>query len=84
MIMEQYSKDAAEYGKKSSDVELKQVTKIFQQPDTGKDFVAVDHIDLHVKSGEMVTLLGPSGTAQQAWYLHGVPELRALPAPEYL
>lgn len=61
MIMEQYSKDAAEYGKKSSDVELKQVTKIFQQPDTGKDFVAVDHIDLHVKSGEMVTLLGPSG-----------------------
>ena len=28
-------------GKKSSGVVLKDVTKIFQQPDTGKDFVAV-------------------------------------------
>ena len=45
--MAQAVKDAAQYGKKSSDVVLKQVTKIFQQPDTGKDFVAVDHIDLH-------------------------------------
>ena len=59
--MAQVNKDATEYGKKSSAVILKQVTKIFQQPDTGKDFVAVDHIDLHVNSGEMVTLLGPSG-----------------------
>ena len=59
--MAQAVKDAAQYGKKSSDVVLKQVTKIFQQPDTGKDFVAVDHIDLHVNSGEMGTLLGPSG-----------------------
>ena len=48
-------------GKKSSGVILKDVTKIFQQPDTGKDFVAVDHINLHIQDGEMVTLLGPSG-----------------------
>ena len=49
------------FSKKSSGVILKDVTKIFQQPDTGKDFVAVDHIDLEIKDGEMVTLLGPSG-----------------------
>ena len=48
-------------GKKSSGVVLKDVTKIFQQPDTGKEFVAVNHIDLEIKTGEMVTLLGPSG-----------------------
>ena len=48
-------------GKKSSGVVLKEITKIFQQPDTGKDFVAVDHINLNIQDGEMVTLLGPSG-----------------------
>ena len=51
----------AQLGKKSSGVVLKEVTKIFQQPDTGKDFVAVDHINLNINDGEMVTLLGPSG-----------------------
>ncbi len=55
----QYEKPA--FSKKSSGVILKDVTKIFQQPDTGKDFVAVDHIDLEIQDGEMVTLLGPSG-----------------------
>ena len=49
------------FSNKSSGVILKDVTKIFQQPDTGKDFVAVNHIDLEIKDGEMVTLLGPSG-----------------------
>lgn len=48
-------------GQKSSGVVLKEITKIFQQPDTGKDFVAVDHINLNIQDGEMVTLLGPSG-----------------------
>ena len=57
-----HQKNGAEHlGKKSSGVILKDVTKIFQQPDTGKDFVAVNHIDLEIKDGEMVTLLGPSG-----------------------
>ncbi len=49
------------FSKKSSGVTLKDVTKVFQQPDTGKDFVAVDHINLEILDGEMVTLLGPSG-----------------------
>lgn len=49
------------FNKKSSSVVLKNVTKIFQQPDTGKDFVAVDSINLEIQDGEMVTLLGPSG-----------------------
>ncbi len=46
---------------KSSGVILKDVTKIFQQRDTGTDLVAVDHINLEIRDGEMVTLLGPSG-----------------------
>lgn len=50
-----------EYGKKSSAVVLKDITKIFQTPDTGKEFTAVDHVNLTVEAGEMVTLLGPSG-----------------------
>ena len=49
------------FNKKSSSEILKDVTKIFQQPDTGKDFVAVDKINLEIQDGEMVTLLGPSG-----------------------
>lgn len=49
------------FSNKSSGVILKDVTKVFQQPDTGKDFVAVNHIDLEILDGEMVTLLGPSG-----------------------
>ena len=53
--------EKSDFSKKSSGVVLKDVTKIFQQPDTGKDFVAVNHIDLEIKDGEMVTLLGPSG-----------------------
>ncbi|MDR0840682.1 MAG: ABC transporter ATP-binding protein [Christensenellaceae bacterium] len=49
------------FNKKSSAVSLQNVTKIFRQPDTGKEFVAVNHIDLEIADGEMVTLLGPSG-----------------------
>ena len=54
-------KNTSEFSKKSSGVVLKDITKIFQQPDTGKDFVAVNHINLDINDGEMVTLLGPSG-----------------------
>ena len=54
-------KNTSEFSKKSSGVVLKDITKIFQQPDTGKDFVAVNHINLEIADGEMVTLLGPSG-----------------------
>ena len=48
-------------GKKSSGVELRNITKVFQSPDTGKDFVAVNDVNLTINDGEMVTLLGPSG-----------------------
>ena len=51
----------SEFSKKSSSVVLENITKIFQQPETGKDFVAVNHINLTINDGEMVTLLGPSG-----------------------
>ncbi len=53
--------NTSEFSKKSSGVVLKDITKVFQQPDTGKDFVAVNHINLEIADGEMVTLLGPSG-----------------------
>ena len=53
--MSQEKNEKLGFSKKSSGVVLKDVTKIFQQPDTGKDFVAVDHIDLEIKDGEMVT-----------------------------
>ncbi len=59
--MSQEKNEKLGFSKKSSGVVLKDVTKIFQQPDGGKDFVAVDHINLEIKDGEMVTLLGPSG-----------------------
>lgn len=50
-----------ELGKKSSGVILQNVSKIFRQPESGKEFKAVDAIDLEIHEGEMVTLLGPSG-----------------------
>ena len=46
-----HENDKLDFSKKSSGVVLKDVTKIFQQPDTGKDFVAVDHINLEIKDG---------------------------------
>ena len=58
MNQEKYT---SEFSKKSSNVILKDITKVFQQPETGNDFIAVNHINLEIKDGEMVTLLGPSG-----------------------
>ena len=61
-------------GKKSSSVILKDVTKIFQQPDTGKDFVAVDHINLHIQDGEMVTLpRSPPTSGASPWCSRATP-----------
>ncbi len=43
-------------GLQPASVELKGLVKRF-----GRDVVAVDHVDLHVDRGELITLLGPSG-----------------------
>jgi iron(III) transport system ATP-binding protein len=43
-------------GLQPASVELKGLVKRF-----GRDVVAVDHVDLHVERGELITLLGPSG-----------------------
>ena len=55
--MSQEKNEKLGFSKKSSGVVLKDVTKIFQQPDTGKDFVAVDHINLEIKDGDRVDFL---------------------------
>ena len=52
---------SSDFSRNRSGVRLENVTKIFRQPDTGKDFKAVDNVNLEVQPGEMVTLLGPSG-----------------------
>ena len=42
-------------------VRLEHISKIYQDPKTGKDFYAVKDNTLTIAPGEFVTLLGPSG-----------------------
>ncbi|MBQ9622871.1 MAG: ABC transporter ATP-binding protein [Treponema sp.] len=42
-------------------VRLDHISKIYQDPKTGKDFYAVKDTSLDIKPGTFVTLLGPSG-----------------------
>jgi len=42
-------------------VKLDHISKIYQDPKTGKDFYAVRDVALDIKPGSFVTLLGPSG-----------------------
>ena len=42
-------------------VRLEHISKIYQDPKTGKDFYAVKDNSLVIQPGEFVTLLGPSG-----------------------
>ena len=42
-------------------VRLENVSKIYNDPKTGKDFKAVANVDLSIEPGSFVTLLGPSG-----------------------
>ncbi|MDO5732237.1 MAG: ABC transporter ATP-binding protein [Eubacteriales bacterium] len=40
---------------------LESISKIYKDPKTGKDFYAVNHVELEIAPGSFVTLLGPSG-----------------------
>ncbi len=52
---------AANQSKEPKGVRLDHISKIYQNPKTGKDFYAVHDVDLEIKPGSFVTLLGPSG-----------------------
>jgi len=47
--------------KEPKGVRLDHISKIYQNPKTGKDFYAVHDVDLEILPGSFVTLLGPSG-----------------------
>lgn len=47
--------------KEKKGVRLEHVSKIYQDPKTGKDFYAVHDANIEIAPGEFVTLLGPSG-----------------------
>jgi iron(III) transport system ATP-binding protein len=55
------TEDMRQFSKKSSGVSLKNITKIFSTPEGKGETTAVNHIDLEIADGELVTLLGPSG-----------------------
>lgn len=42
-------------------VRLENISKIYKDPKTGKEFYAVNNISLNIEPGSFVTLLGPSG-----------------------
>ena len=48
-------------GKEKKGVRLEHISKIYQDPKTGKDFYAVQDTTLDIEPGSFVTLLGPSG-----------------------
>ena len=45
----------------SKGIRIEHVSKIYQDPKTGKDFKAVDDANIVIEPGKFVTLLGPSG-----------------------
>ncbi len=47
--------------KEPKGVRLDHISKIYQNPKTGKDFYAVHDVELDIEPGSFVTLLGPSG-----------------------
>lgn len=47
--------------KEKKGVRLEHISKIYQDPKTGKDFYAVKDTSLDIKPGSFVTMLGPSG-----------------------
>ena len=55
------AKEDTSHGKEKKGVRLEHVSKIYQDPKTGKDFYAVHDTTLEIEPGSFVTLLGPSG-----------------------
>ncbi|MCE5256486.1 MAG: ABC transporter ATP-binding protein [Spirochaetaceae bacterium] len=49
------------FSRRSSNVTLKNITKVFASLDTKKEITVVSNVNLEIAEGEMVTLLGPSG-----------------------
>ena len=47
--------------KVSKGIRIEHVSKIYQDPKTGKDFKAVDDANIVIEPGKFITLLGPSG-----------------------
>ncbi len=47
--------------KQPKGVKLEHISKIYQDPKTGKDFYAVKDVSLDIAPGSFITLLGPSG-----------------------
>ncbi len=47
--------------KERKGVRLENISKIYQDPKTGKEFYAVKDLNLNIEPGTFVTLLGPSG-----------------------
>ena len=50
--------------KESKGIRLEHISKIYQDPKTGKDFKAVDNANLEIKPG-MFGLLGPNGAVKR-------------------
>ena len=47
--------------KEKKGVRLEHISKIYNDPKTGKEFYAVNDVSLTIEPGSFVTLLGPSG-----------------------
>lgn len=50
---------------KQASIELKNLTKEYVTHEGTGTFLAVDHINVSIGSGEFVTLLGPSGCGKR-------------------
>ena len=50
--------------KEKKGVRLEHISKIYNDPKTGKEFYAVNDVSLTIEPGSFVTLLGPSGCSK--------------------